>query len=84
MPKGKRAKFNKQTAGVRCETKNGKKFTLLNPEERARKFAVELRTGRNVYTGEHLTDTQKAYRSGALSERKNSAKCYNANKNKKR
>lgn len=83
MPKGQRARFNKQTAGVKCVTKNGKKFTLLNPAERASKFAVELRSGRNVYTGEHLTNTQKAFRAGALSERKNSAKCYNAKKRKK-
>ena len=79
MPKGKKAHFNKQTAGLKCTTKTGKKFTLLNPTEKASKYAVELRTGRNVYTGEFLSDTQKAHRSGYLSCRKDSAKCYKAN-----
>lgn len=82
--KGVKARFNKQTAGVKCETKSGKKFTLLNPDERARKFAVELRSGRNVYTGKSLTDTQKAHRSGYLKARKDSAGCYNSKRNKKK
>ena len=84
MPKGQRAKFNKQTAGVKCVTKKGKRFTLLNPAEKGSKFAVELRTGRNVYTGEHLTDTQKAYRSGFLKAQKDSARCFNAKRKKRR
>ena len=84
MPKGQRAKFNKQTAGVKCVTKKGKKFTLLNPAEKGSKFAVELRTGRNVYTGEYLTDTQKAHRSGYLQAQKDSARCFNAKRKKRR
>ena len=80
MPKGTKAHFNKQQAGVKCVSKNGKTFTLLNPYEKGCKSAVELRTGRNVYTGATLTDTQKAYRSGYLTARKDSAKCYNASK----
>ncbi len=80
--KGKKATFNKSKEGVKCKSKNGKDFTLLNPDEKARKSAVELKTGKNVYTGETLTATQKAYRSGYLASRKDSANCYNA-KNKK-
>lgn len=81
MAKGKRAHFNKQTAGVKCETRNGKVFTLLNPHEKGSKAAVELRSGRNVYTGEYLSGTQKAYRSCYLAAQKDSARCYNAKKN---
>ena len=83
MPKGQRARFNKQTAGVKCVTKNGKKFTLLNPAEKGSKCAVELRTGRNVYTGEHLTDTQKAWRAGFLQAQKDNARCFNAKKTRR-
>ena len=80
MAKGKKAKFIKQFTGVKVKTKNGKIFTLLNPDEKARKCAVELRSGRNVYTGAHLTDTQLAHRSGYLEARKDSARCFNATK----
>ena len=79
MSKGKKAHFDKQTAGVKCKTKSGKTFTLLNPKEKGDKCAVELRSGRNIYTGEYLSNTQKAYRSGYLASRKDSAKCYKAN-----
>ena len=73
----KRAHFNKQKDGKTFRTKSGKKFTLLTPEEKARKYSVELRTGRNVYTGAYLTDTQLAHRSGYLSAREDSAKLFN-------
>lgn len=82
MAKGQRAHFNKQKAGHKCTTKNGKTFTLLNPHEKGCKSAVELRSGRNVYTGKELTDTQLSYRSGYLDAQKDSARCYNANKKK--
>ena len=82
MAKGQRAHFNKQTMGHPKTTKNGKKFTLLNPHEKGCKAAVELRTGRNVYTGEILNERQRAYRSGYLAAQNDSARCYNA-KNKK-
>lgn len=80
MAKGVRARFNKQKDGKVMTTKTGKKFTLLNPDEKARKYAVELRSGRNVYTGNQLNDTQLAHRSGYLSARKDSARCFNAKK----
>ena len=84
MAKGVPAKFNKQKVGVKVKTKNGKTFTFLNPSEKGSKAAVELRSGRNVYTGEYLTDTQLAFRSGYLAAQKDSANCYNAKKRKKR
>ncbi|MDE6201543.1 MAG: hypothetical protein K2M47_06690 [Clostridiales bacterium] len=70
-------------------TKSGKKITLLNPAEKGRKFAAELK--RNVHaTNDHkikrddngkeipLTDTQKAWRSGYLAARKDNANCHKA------
>lgn len=84
MPKGQPAKFNKQKVGVKVKTKNGKTFTLLNPSEKGRKAAVELKSGRNIYTGEYLSDTQLSYRSGYLAAQKDSANCYNAKKRKRK
>lgn len=78
---------------VQVTTKKCKKITLLNPAEKSRKYAAELKA--NVHaTNDHkikrdekgnaipLTDTQKAWRRGYLDSRKDSAKCFNANKNK--
>jgi len=84
MPKGKKAYFNKQKAGVKVKTKNGKTFTLLNPAEKSAKSAVELRSGRNIYTGAYLTNTQKSWRSGYLAAQKDSANCYNSKKKRGR
>lgn len=49
MAKGQRAHFNKQKAGHKCTTKNGKTFTLLNPHEKGCKSAVELHSRKNIY-----------------------------------
>lgn len=80
---------------VRVSTRRGKQVTLLNPSEKGRKCACELRTGIHV-TNEGvvkcdnngnaipLTDTQKAWRSGYLAARKDSADCFNANNGKKK
>ena len=76
------------------KTKNGKKVTLLNPAEKAAKAAAELRVGvhgtndQKIKRDKHgkpitLTATEKAWRSGYLAARKDSAKCYKANKAKK-
>ena len=62
--------------------KNGGKVVLLNPAEKGKRYARELKHGKNVNTKEELTDTQRAYRSGYLSARSDSAKCYNAQQNK--
>ena len=69
--------------------KNGKAVVLLNPAEKAKKAAAELKLGVHLTnSGEvkcdkdgyaiPLTDTQKAYRSGVLASRQDSANCYNA------
>ncbi len=75
-------------------TKKGRRVTLLNPNEKARKFADELGNGVHQTNDGHLkfgkdgsfsklSDTQKAYRSGYLDARKDSARVYKYNKNKK-
>lgn len=75
-------------------TKKGKTITLLNPSEKGKKFAAELRNNTR-YTNNNkaktdkdgviqsLSDTQRAYRSGYLDARKDSANCYKHLKKKK-
>lgn len=73
--------------------KNGKKVTLLNPSERGKKFAAELKDG-HMYTNSGklkvdedgpipLSDTQRAFRSGYLSAQKDSANAWKAKQKKK-
>lgn len=81
--KGKPVKFNK-TEGCWRLTKNGKQIKLLNIDQKSRKFAKELKVGHNVYTGEKLTKSQKAYRSGFLKYANESARIYNSKSNKKK
>ena len=71
----------------------GKTVTLLNPSEKGKKYANELKTkirhtndGRFVKDEDGplpLTDTALAYRSGYLDARKDNAKAYKHNKKKK-
>ena len=74
---------------VTVKNRKGNEVTLLNPAEKGRKFADELKNGVKLTNkGQlkmskdskpiRLTDTEKAYRSGYLSARKDSAKAYNA------
>ena len=73
--------------------KNGKEVTLLNPSEKGRKFALELKEGHR-YTNAGklkadedgpipLSDTEKAWRSGYLSAQKDSANAWKARNKKK-
>ena len=78
------------------KTKNRKGFevTLLNPSEKAAKYAGELRTGiRKTNDGKYKPDKNgdvglskegRAYRAGYLDARKDSAKAYKHNLKKKR
>lgn len=79
--------------GKKVKTKKGTVVTLLNPAQKAKKFADELGTNMH-YTNDGkykpdkngeigLSAGQRAYRSGYLDARKDSAKAYNYNKNKK-
>ena len=74
--------------------RKGKKVTLLNPSERSRKFATELKHNvaitndgvkKKTKSGKvkHLSDTQKAFRSGYLQARKDNAKAFIARKKKR-
>ena len=72
------------------KSKKGKNVTLLNPAERAEKFALELETGKKqTNNGEwkkkngqwvELTKTEAAFRSGYLQARKDNAKAYKSKK----
>lgn len=79
--------------GKKVTTRKGKKITLLNLSEKAGKYAAELRTGIR-YTNEGgykrnkdgdigLSNEGRAYRSGYLDARKDSANAYKHNKKKK-
>ena len=74
---------------VKVKSKKGKTITLLNPAEKGAKFAKELKRGYkftndgipkrdNEKNALMLTDTEKAFRSGYLSARKDSANVYKA------
>lgn len=57
-------------------TKNGKKVVLLNPAERSKRYARELKSGRKS-DGMPLTEAEAGFRMGVLNERKTQAKIYN-------
>lgn len=79
--------------GVKFKNKKGNTVVLLNPSEKAGKFAAELRTGmRFTNSGQYkpdkngdigLTREGRAYRSGYLDARKDGAKVYRYNQRKK-
>ena len=80
---------------VRVKSKSGKTITLLNPAEKGRKYAAELKRGvHGTNDGQvkrnrqgkaiRLSDTQKAYRSGYLAARSDSAKAYKSNCKKRK
>ena len=71
--------------------RTGNVVTLLNPAQKSRKFAVELKHGKALTnrlvrkknkngTQKTLTGKAKAYRAGYLDARKDNAKCYKAKK----
>ena len=59
--------------------KTGKERTLLTPAERGRKYADELKSGKDKYTGQELSARQKAYRAGYNKSRSDNAKAFNHN-----
>ena len=68
---------------TQVKTKNGHKIVLLNPAEKAKRFARQMKSGVIRETGKKLTSEDMAYRAGYLAARNDSAKAYNATKNKK-
>lgn len=57
-------------------TKDGQKIVRLNPAERAKGYARDLKAGVNRRTGEVLSASQAGFRMGVLNERKLQAKIY--------
>ena len=80
---------------VRVKTRSGKTVTLLNPAEKGRKYAAELRAGIKC-TNDHkikrtkdgsklaLDKVERSYRAGYLQARKDSANCWKAQQKKRR
>lgn len=60
------------------KTKKGNKIVLLNPAEKGKRFARQIKSGVVQETGEVLTKEDKKYRAGYLDARKDSANAYNA------
>lgn len=80
---------------VTVTSRTGKRVTLLNPAEKGDKFARELKRGyKRTNSGSlkldknkksiKLTEVERAYRSGYLAARSDSAKCYNSKKKKRK
>ena len=57
-------------------TKKGKKVVLLNPAERSKRYARELKSGRKQ-EGTPRTESEAGFRMGDLNERKTQAKICN-------
>lgn len=77
------------------KNRRGREICLLNPSEKSQKYAYELknrvRVTNNGYlkvdsngAAYELSDVQAAFRSGYLTARKDSTKCYNAKMKKSR
>lgn len=81
MPKGVKAVFH-EGEGRKYTNRKGETRYALNQEQRGRKYAQELSTGCDAITGEKLSNTQKAYRSGFLKDRQINAQYYNYHKSK--
>lgn len=52
-----------------------------NPATRSKRYAQELKSGKNSFTGEKLNASQAGFRMGVLNERKWDASIYKHNKN---
>lgn len=91
--KGSKANGKQKKYGTRVTFKDDTSVTLLTPSGKAEKFADELKTGiRKTNNGlikrdefdypVELSNEQRAYRSGYLAARSDSAKAYKSKKNK--
>ena len=76
IKKGKKVQFD-INEGTPYKNKDGEQKMYLNAEQKARKYCVELSTGRDVYNDKILTKGQKAFRSGWLAKRKQNASLHN-------
>lgn len=62
--------------------KSGKKIVFLTPADKGKRYARQLKSGKS-HSGAALTNTQKAYRSGYLDARQDSANAFKASQKKK-
>lgn len=80
---------------VVVKSKSGKNVTLLNPAEKGKKYAAELKAKVRCTNDHHikrdkngkklgLSKAQRAYRAGYLTARSDSAKAYNSNRKKRK
>lgn len=70
--------FTKNTKGKGAEyvTKNGETRKALTMEQRAERYCTELKSGKNVYTGKPLTDSQKGWRAGYMAKTSQDSKVF--------
>ena len=80
--KGKTVEFD-TSEGVSYQNNDGETRMRLNPEQKARKYCVELSTGKDVYTGKKLTKGQKAWRAGYMGKVQENTRIYNSKNQKK-
>ena len=62
--------------------KNGGKFVLLNPNEKGKRYARQLRSGRDG-RGKPLSKEDRSYRAGYLDARRDNLKLFKS-KNKRK
>ena len=77
MAFGKLKVIKKTKEATVCESKNGKKVTLLTPSGKMKRYDREIKSGRNSRTGEKLNDVAIGYRMGYRSALGEQAKIYN-------
>lgn len=58
------------------KTKTGKKIVLLNPNEKAKRYARQLKIGKVRETGKKLSTNDMAFRVGYLSAQHDNAKAF--------
>jgi len=57
-------------------TKNGKSIVLLNPSEKGKRYARQMKAGKVRETGKELKPTDYAFRAGYLAAQKDSANAF--------
>ena len=56
--------------------KNGKDRVVETPNTKSNRYYNENKNGKKTYTGELMTDTQKAFRSGYMQSQKDNSTLY--------
>ena len=60
-------------------TRKGNKVVLRNPSEKGKRYARQLKSGKVQETGKKLSNTDRAFRIGYLTARKDNAKAWKSN-----